>query len=352
MISDIFTSVSQKNSAEDWLVALGIVAGCILVSRLFYLVSGKGIKPLLGKTPGKLAFILLDMLEEPFAMLIVIFGFHYAQRRLYFPASVDAIIDKVANFAVILTLTWAIARLVKDLIQKYLVPAAEKSESKLDDQLLPIAQKAGTILIWAIGIVVAIDQVGYNVGTIVAGLGIGGLAFAFAAQETIANLFGGVTVFVDAPFVIGDRIKIAGYEGFVREIGLRTSRLETLDGRRLSIPNSHFSSNVIENVSSEPATRVIETMGVACNQKAGLIEKAAKLFGDVIAAESDLEPRSRAYLKEFGSSSYDFELILWFKKDTDILAARNRFNLALIKSFEEAGIEFSLPMCFITGDRR
>ena len=352
MFSGLTQNVYYGNTAQDWLIALAIVVGSIIAARIFYFITTKGIKRLFEKLKKRFMYILTDMLEEPVAMLICVAGIYYAQRRLALPANVDLGADHVLTFIVILIITWTIARLLDDLITEYLVPIVEKSESKLDDQLLPILHKASGIVIWIIGIVVALDNAGYNVGTIVAGLGIGGLAFAFAAQETIANFFGGVTIFLDAPFVIDDRIKINGYEGWVREVGLRTAKIETLDGRRLTMPNAIFSKNVIENVSSEPATRVVETIGVACNQKVALVKKGLDILADVLKANPNLESNSSAWFKDFGDSSYNVCVVLWIKKDADYCKTISDTNCAIVEAFEKAGIEFSLPMRYLTGDKK
>jgi MscS family membrane protein len=342
-VKEIYTKMFYGNTLEDWLIALAIAAGSILVSRLFYLISTKVIKRIFEKLKNRFMYITTDMLEEPLAMIIVIIGFYYAQRRLTLDASIDAMTDKIVLFVVILVVTWAVARLLNDLISQFLVPIIEKSDSKLDDQLLPILRKGASILVWVLGIVIALDNVGYNVQTIIAGLGIGGLAFAFAAQETIANVFGGLTVFVDAPFRIGDRIKINGNDGWVREIGLRFAKLETLDGRRLTMPNSVFSKNVIENISSEPATRVIESLGLACNQNAATIEKALDALKKIIADDPDLEKNSTAWFKDFGDAAWNISVVLWIKKGADYAGTISRVNLSIVKTFEDTGIEFSLP---------
>ncbi len=332
------------NSYEQWLIAVAIAAGSVLVSRLFYFISTKGIKRIFDREKTRFMHITIDMLEEPLAMLIVIFGIYYAQRRLVFPEGVDAKVDQAATFVVILVITWALARLLNDLISEFLVPIIEKSDSKLDDQLLPFLRKGATALIWTLGVIIALDNVGYNVQTIIAGLGIGGLAFAFAAQETIANFFGGVTVFVDAPFVIGDRIKIAGYDGWVREMGIRTAKLETLDGRRLTMPNSFFSKNVIENVTSEPATRFIQTIGLSCDQSSAKIERAMELIKQMEIGHEGLEDRSTAWFSGVGTSSWDLTVVYWIKKGADYAGTISTANVALVRALETEGIQFSLPM--------
>jgi MscS family membrane protein len=347
MTQDFFTTAVRGNTIEEWLISLAILAGSVIVSRLFYFVSTRGLKKLFEKLKNRFLYIVTDMLEEPIALILIIVGFYVAERRLDLPAVTDGSIDKVIFFISILVVTWMIARLVNDLISEYLAPFVANSDSKLDDQLLPIIRKATQSLIWVIGVIVALDNVGYNVGTIIAGLGIGGLAFAFAAQETIANLFGGITIFIDAPFVIGDRIKINGYEGWVREIGLRTAKLETLDGRRLTMPNSAFSKNVIENVSSEPATRVIQTVGLACGQNAATVEKALDALKKILADDPDLEAKSTAYFQKFGESSYDVGVVIWIKKGADYFGTLTRVNLEILRVFERETIEISLPTRYI-----
>lgn len=343
MFSDFLDSQLAGNTTRDWLIALAIAVGSIIVSKLFYFISTKGLKKLFEKAKGKFLYIVTDMLEEPLAIGIIIGGFLWAERHLACAPSFDAIFSKIVTFAVILDITWLIARLLDDLIEQYLIPKAEKSDSKLDDQLLPILRKTTNIIIWIAGIVVAIDNAGYNVGTIVAGLGIGGLAFAFAAQDTIGNLFGGVTIFVDAPFIIGERIKVSGVEGWVREIGLRTSKLETLDGRRLTIPNAVFSKNIIENVSSEPATKVVETIGLAPTLAAEKIEAAIDILKKIIAEDEALESNSTAFFGDFGASSYDVTFVLWIKKGSDLGAVRSRINLRVLKALAADGIDLALP---------
>lgn len=331
------------NSVESWLVALAIAAGSIVAARIFYFISTKGIKRLFGRKGRSFAHIVIDMLEEPLSLVIVIGGFYYAQRKLAFPVATDEVIGRMVLFAVILTVTWAVARLTDNLITQYLVPLVKQSDSKLDDQLLPILHKGSNFLIWVAGSIAALDAAGYNVATIVAGLGIGGLAFAFAAQETIANFFGGVTIFIDSPFRMNERIKINGYEGWVREIGLRTAKLETLDGRRLTIPNSFFSKNVIENVSSEPATRVITTIGLDCAQSKETVEKALGIVRSLIAESPALEDHSVAYFKEFADYSYNIGIVLWIKKGSNYFETQSLMNLAILAAFQREGISLSLP---------
>lgn len=107
--------------------------------------------------------------------------------------------------------------------------------------------------------IVALNNAGYDVGALIAGLGIGGLALAMAARDTVSNVFGGFTIFTDRPFTLNDRIKVSGFDGTVDEIGIRSTRLRTLAGTLVTIPNSTFSESAVENVSAEPSRKVVMT---------------------------------------------------------------------------------------------
>ena len=132
----------------------------------------------------------------------------------------------------------------------------------MDDQLLPVVRKGLRATIWILGILVALNNAGYNVGALLAGLGIGGLALAMAAKDTVANIFGGVTIFTDKPFKINERIKLGGFDGTITEIGIRSTRLKTLEGRVVTIPNAKFTGGMVENVSMEPSRKVVLNLGL------------------------------------------------------------------------------------------
>jgi len=247
MIEDIFRQVKQNDSKEILLSLAVIVAG-ILIARLLYIISERISQHLLKQPKGRFMGMVLDLADEPIAIAIVIACVYWAELRLAFSKQIDQISARVLDFIIILDITWLMARLIDSLVNTYLMPKV-LANPKTNEKLVPFVSKGGKIIVWSIGIVAAINSTGYDVNAIVTGLGIGGVALAFAAQETLSNLFGGLSIVVDTPFVIGDRIKVNGYDGWVREVTMRTAKLETLESRRLTIPNSVFSKTDIENVS-------------------------------------------------------------------------------------------------------
>jgi MscS family membrane protein len=234
------------NTAQQWLYSLIIVLGAVLAGKVLYWLSSNILKKIALRSKPGLHYVLLDNAEEPVILAVVLAGCWYALVRLSLSAGFEKWLYIVLKFLVVGNVAWLVSRLVNAMCEEYLEPLAKSTDNELDDQLLPILRKGSKLIIWVLAIIIALDNAGYDVGALLTGLGLGGLAFAMAAQHTLKNIFGGITVFMDRPFKINDRIRIAGFDGFVREIGLRSTRIETLENRIITIPNSRFADEAIE----------------------------------------------------------------------------------------------------------
>ncbi len=154
-----------------------------------------------------------------------------------------------------LFILYALTKLV-NVVTVFLTAKAAKTESVLDDQLVPLLGKTIKWFIWIIGGLLFLQNVlNYNISSLLAGLGIGGLAVAFAAQDTVANIFGAIMIFVDRPFKVGDAVSMEGFEGAVESIGLRSTRIRTWDGTLVTIPNRTVASANINNLAARPMRR-------------------------------------------------------------------------------------------------
>lgn len=332
-----------RNSVMSLLISLVIVVAAIVIGKFLYWAIGKFVKTLAAKTKTGLDDILVDKLEEPVVYGIVIIGFYWGFNRLHFTESVDAFFASVFMIIFIMNVTWLIARVVDSLIEEYVVPMVERSDSDLDDQLLPILRKTIKAVIWVFGIVVAMSNSGFDVGALIAGLGIGGLALALAAQDTVKNIFGGLMIFLDKPFQIKERIKVNGMDGFVEEIGVRSTRVRTLEGRLITIPNGQFSDNAVENVTKEPTRKVVVNLGLTYDTTPNDMEKAMKILEDIVAANPKLTGQSLISFNSWGDFSMGILLIYYIVAADDILSAQSEVNLAILRQFNEAGLEFAYP---------
>jgi MscS family membrane protein len=208
---------------------------------------------------------------------------------------------------------------------------------------LPIIRKGLKLSIWIIAIIVALDNAGYDVKAVLASLGIGGLALALAAKDTLANLFGSFTIFVDKPFIVGDRIKVKGYDGFVREVGIRSTRLQTLDGRMVTIPNQFVADESIVNVSSEPSRKITMDLGLTYDTTPDAMEKAMAILQEIAQNNENVEPNVVTAFTEFKDASLNIRFIYYIKKGASVFGTQNAINLQILRRFNEEGLEFAYP---------
>lgn len=331
------------NTVGEWLTALLLIVAAVVVGKVVYWIFKNVFRRLTAKTKTRFDDIVLDMIEEPIVVIITVAGFWYALKGLEFSEEFYEGLGHAMQAAIILAVAWMLSRLVDSLVREYLVPLAEKSETDLDDQILPIVRKGLKITIWALGVVVALDNAGQDVGAILAGLGIGGLALAMAARDTVSNIFGGFTIFSDRPFTLNDRIRIGSYDGMIREIGLRSTRLETLAGTMVSIPNSRFADSPVENVSAEPSRKVVTELGLTYDTTPEQMASAMSHLREIAAANESLEEKVLVGFNGFGDFALKILLIYYIKSGADILGTQSDVNMAILTKFNEEGLEFAFP---------
>lgn len=330
------------NTILQWIIALSIFIGSLIVSKIIYWVSTKVLKKQAEKTNTEVDDILIDKLDEPLKYLAIIAGFYFSTAYLVIESkTLESILFGIAKFAMIIDMTWLISRVldagIVGLHEKY---GNKEDASAFYTHFFPIIRKAVRTLLWSMGIIIGLDNVGIDVTAMIAGLGIGGLALALAAQDLIKNTFGGIMVFLDKPFQVGERIKVNGFDGTVEEVGLRSTRLRTLDGRLVTIPNSKFSDNTIENVSSEPNRKVVVNIGVSCDSDTSL---AMDILKEIIEEDPRIEENYSVGFNSFGDYTLGLILVYRIKKGEDILGTQTDVNTSINCDFEEAGIKMPFP---------
>ena len=340
---DFFDQRFYFNTISEWLIAGAIVLVTVILAKLIYWVLKNIIKKVTDKTKSTLDDILLDSLQQPIVFGMVVFGIWFAFDNLSFPEDIREIIDSAYFFLVIINFTWIIARVVAGLIEEYIVPVVQKSDSDLDDQLLPVLRKTLKIIIWSLGVIIALNNIGFNVGAVLAGMGIGGLALAMAAKDTVSNLFGGIMIFTDKPFVIRDRVQIEGYDGVIEEIGIRSTRLRTLAGRIVTIPNMKFTDGIVENVSSEPTRKVVLNLGLTYDTSHEKMELAMKILKDINVANPHVRENPLISFNAFGDFSLGILFIYYILAGEDILGVQTEINMEILKQFNANGLEFAFP---------
>jgi MscS family membrane protein len=264
---------------------------------------------------------------------------------LLLQAGTAAAVVLIIQFAGIIILTFLFLN-VSDILIQYGKKITEKTESKLDDQLIPIADKLLKGLVIFIGLIQILHLLNVNVTALIAGISIGGLAVALAAQDTIKNLFGSLTIFLDKPFQIGDVIKFSEGEGTVEKVGVRSSRIRTFWNSLIYVPNSILADSIVDNYGLRNYRRFKMMIGVKYDTPPELIELFVEGLRDIIQKH----PASRkdfieVHLHEMNSSSLDILLYTFFAVSTytEELTARHEILVQLLKLGKSLGVEFAFP---------
>ena len=331
------------NTVLEWLTAAVIIVASIALGKVLYWLFSNVVRKLTAKSDTKLDDILIDMIEEPVVVALILFGIWTGINTLTLPESMITFTGNVIQFLIVMMIGWMIARLLDALYVQLLIPLADKSENDLDDQLLPILRKGTRMVVWTMAGIIGLNNAGYDVGALIAGLGIGGLALAMAAKDTVSNVFGGLTIFTDKPFTINDRVKVAGFDGTIKEIGVRSTRLETLEGRTVTIPNAKFADTPVENVSWEPSRKVTVDLGLTYDTTPEKMEQAMAILNEIAAGNPSLEEKRTVFFSGFGDFAMNIKFIYYIRKGEDIAGTQNAVNLEILKHYNAERLEFAFP---------
>jgi MscS family membrane protein len=183
--------------------------------------------------------------------------------------------------------------------------------------------------------------------SILAGLGIGGLAVALAAQETIKNFFGSLVILADKPFELGDRIVVDAVDGTIESVGFRSTRLRTLDGELVTLPNGDLANRIIRNVGKRRHIRRVASLALPYDTPPDKVERALAIVRELLRDAADLDPDfpARVFFDEFRDSSLNLQVIYWFRPADwwACLAFAERLNLEILRRFTAEGIGFAFP---------
>ena len=296
------------------------------------------------RTQSTLDDLIIASFRRPLSFLIYTLGIYLTLKILPLTQQAEGIFDQFVKVMVAINVTYFFMKGM-DLLTAFLKPLTERTESKLDDQLLPILSRTVKIFIGIIAILLIIQNIGYNVASLIAGLGIGGLAVALAAQETLSNFFGSITLFADRPFRVGDLVEVENHKGFVENVGFRSTRLRTLEGTQVTLPNSKVANSTIHNIFKRPTIRKYCVIGITYDSGYEKMKKALQILQEILEERKDLEEARMVRFRAFGAHSLDIHL-LYRVSGTDwaaYLKAEEEINLEILRRFDEEGIEIAFP---------
>jgi len=336
----LFKKTFYGNTVIDWMESALIIIAAVVLSKTIYWLIGKTVKRFAARTKTQFDDILVDMAEEPFVLAIVIGGIYYGLKNLTLSETADGMVDKVVQALLILNAAWLVTRMFDALVREYLVPIAKKTDSELDDHIVTIIRKGVKISVWLIAVIMAMDNAGLDVYSILAGLGIGGLAFALAAKDVVGNFFGSIAIFLDKPFKVGDRIQVCGFDGVVTEVGLRSTRIRTrYEGRIVAIPNQSVTEANIVNVDTENGRQIFAVYRLTPDMDEEQIEQAMQVLRTIVEEDPDTQQKVVTGFFAITEYSRDIMLLYWINPDASNLKTRTRINLRIIRQFRKLNIE-------------
>ncbi|MFW6066528.1 MAG: mechanosensitive ion channel family protein [Planctomycetota bacterium] len=345
-----------NNKLWQWTFLLGLVLGSLIVGRLLSFFLEAQVRRLRDKERLPLLAIAIHSADGPIRALLlagalyaggILITFQFAVDR-FEPGQVREFYNQVCTTIALIASGWFIYRLV-DVVEHFLHKWTSRTDTALDNQLVPLIRKTLRVfVVVVIGLFIAQNVFHWNIGALVAGLGVGGLAVALAAQTALSNLFGSITIFTDRPFVMGNWVKMQGYEGIVEEVGFRSTRIRTFEGHLVTIPNSVVASGPIDNVARRPHIRRILNVTVTYDTPPEKLRRGIEIIREMLDARKEhLDPNrpSRVFFNDYNAASLNIIVAYWYQPPDwwQSVAFAHDFNMELLERFNAEGIEFAFP---------
>ncbi|MHC4425583.1 MAG: mechanosensitive ion channel family protein [Planctomycetota bacterium] len=353
--------IIEGNAIWRFVLVLLVVLAAMVAGRIVQFAISSRVRHREQKSGVTVLTMLLKCLAKPVSVAILGLGLYACKLCLVFEdttatpviegisSGIEKSWTRIAQAVVAVAVAYWLFRLV-DIVEYYLQRWTSRTETKLDDMLVPVVRKALRITIAIVATIYIIDNIlEQNVQSILLGAGVGGIAIALAAKDTVANFFGSVTIFADRPFQMGEMIKIGEHSGPVEEVGFRSTRVRTLQGHLVTIPNSVITNTSVENIGRRPFIRRTSNLTITYDSGHAKTEKAVEIVKEVLAGvpevNTDPEKLPRVYFSDFNDWSLNIYMSYWVKPPDYWLCqeVNERVNFEIMKRFEAEQIEFAFP---------
>ncbi len=353
LIQRIRSSVPQATKGKlviglepwQWLGILLVIFLGIIIDQVTRAILRTGWHRFEIKRGNPVEKLSLGRAVRPFGMLAASGVWYFALDQGLLPPTATTILLVAVRLFFMISMVWAAFR-VADLIGDWLLTQSAKTETKFDDLLIPMIRRTAKLFIAAIGLIYIANAFQIEIMPLLTGLGIGGLAFAFAAKDTIENLFGSIAVILDRPFEIGDWIVVNDVEGTVEDLGFRSTRVRTFYNSLVTIPNATLVRAKVDNYGRRKYRRFNTKLNVTYDTHPDKIEAFCAGIREIVK----LHPYTRkdyyhVWLNSFGPHSLDILVYMFFEcPDWSIeLREKHRFMLDIVRLADRLGVEFAFP---------
>ena len=330
------------NSLEAWLVALIIAVGISVAARIIKRVAIRKISKIARRTETRIDDVVVKALQATRLWLVVVVAIAFGCQNLVLPGRAQHSIDVAATLAVFLQVGLWLSTMLKLWIENTRARAMSTDVGAATS--LSALSFVGRVMLWAVVLLLLLDNLGVNVTTLVASLGVGGIAVGFALQNILGDLFASLSIILDKPFVIGDFLIVDSYLGTVENIGIKTTRLRSLGGELLVFANGDLIKSRVRNYRHMRERRILFNVRVSYETAVEKLEWIPNTIKTVISTQPNVR-FDRAHFASFGESSLDFEVVYWMLTPdyTAFRDTQQAINLAIVREFDAAGVRFGYP---------
>jgi small-conductance mechanosensitive channel len=335
-------SIFWGNTVQAWLTALGIGAVVVLVLRVVVTIAIRRLRTVSERTRNDIDDIVVDVLASTKSLFLVVLAFWAATRFLVLPANLLNMIRWTMAVVVVFQIAaWsnvAITALIRRRIEATV--DADPAEATTMAALGFLVR----LLVWAVLILAALDNLGVEIAPLLAGLGIGGIAIALAVQNVLGDLFASLSIVLDKPFVIGDFIVVGDLAGTIENVGHKTTRVRSLSGEQLVFANSDLLDSRIRNYKRMFERRILFTIGVTYQTPRDQLQRIPTMIREIVESMEDAR-FDRSHFKSYGNFSIDFETVYFVRSPeyNVYMDVQQDINLRIHEAFENEGIEFAYP---------
>jgi small-conductance mechanosensitive channel len=329
-----------NNSLTDLLIAGSVTVGVLTVLLLLRAVVRRYATKLRGTERTEVLEVPMEVLSRTTTLFFIVISIYAGAQAL----ELGARLSRMLNSLVTIALFWQLGLWFATAVGEFLERRRRHSLAENRDALgsLTIIKFLASVVIWALVLLATLDNLGVNITALVAGLGIGGVAVALALQNVLGDLFASLSIALDRPFVIGDVLQVDTFVGAVENIGIKTTRLRSVDGEQIIISNSNLLTSRVRNFGRMKERRVVFATSIAYETPIELIERIPAMLRKIVEGEKDTR-FDRAHFQKHGAASLDFETVYFvttadFNRYMDIQQA---INFKIHRQLTELGISFA-----------
>lgn len=333
------------NPLWKYLFSLIYIFLAFYVSKFLDHATRVWLKRLAAKTRTQFDDLVIDLLSGPVKIIAFVIFLRIGLEAFVWPPVVASVLAKGFTIVVAATITYMALKLINLLMTHWRKCVADEQNKSFNDQLFPMIGKALKVFVVVVAALVTLSNIGVNITAAIASLSIVGLALGLAAQDTVANLFGAVSLLLDKPFRVGDRIRLPpDVDGTVESIGLRSTWVRNLDGHHISIPNKTMGNATIINITRRLNIRTVMNIGITYDTPRPKVDRALAILDEIYKGHP-MTANVWISFDRFAESSLNILVIHWWNSTDfkDYLDGMQGLNLAIKERFDSEGISFAFP---------